>query len=511
MGRFRNFVIGLLLVLGIGMLAACGAAESQPMPSPDKVIETVVVTREVEVEKEVVVSQEVTVEVPVEKIVEVTPTPLTPVVVSVTDAALEDDVLGMQRQRWVLEQFHTLRPEVIINPNPYRYDPQTFITRTMGLADSPLAPSRPPEDTYAVRLTDARALIEGGYAADMTDYVEATPYRAALHPALLALAQDGYGKIYGLPHAANGMGLMYNRRLFVEAGLDPDKPPQTWEEVREYARQIRANLEGVDGFNIRNEGALGGWMSVAMMVTFGGDTVQSVDGRWIAAYNNNAMVAALQVMHDLRWQDNATTAETATWGNFALVLDFVAGKTAMTIASADTLGWMIRNLDDLPLDEVGFGRMPNGGANATLGEGRVWLYNPASSPETLEAALAFNTWREFDLTAFEHTVQLQAEHGELVGLPYLNVFTGEYGRQRAAIVEQYANVPVANYANFIDSGMAVRSGPPVAEQALYEAVGRVLRQVLAAPNADIRAILDASAATFQAQVLDAINAIEEQE
>ncbi len=488
MRRLRSFTI---IALSVSLLAALTACAT---PLAEKVIETVIVTREVE--KEVLVTQEVIVEVPVEKIVEVTPTPLIPVMVSVTDAALEDDALGIQRQRWLLEQFHAIRPEVIIDPHPYRYDPQTFSAR----ANSPL------EDTYAVQLTDARRLIESGYAADITDYVEDIPYLAACHPAILALAQDAYGKIYGLPHAANGMGLMYNRRLFEEAGLDPDKPPQTWGEAREAARRIHARLEGVDGFNIRNEGALGGWMSVALMVTFGGDTVQSVDGRWVAAYNNNAMVAAMQLMHDLRWQDNATTSDIATWGNYALVLDFGSGKTAMTIASADTLGWMIHNLDDLPIDEIGFGRMPNGGANATLGTGSVWLYNPASSAETLEAALAFDTWREFDLAAFEHAVQLQAGHGELVGLPYINIFTGEYGQQRAAIVEKYANVPVANYANFIHAGVAVRGEPPVAAQELYEELGRVLQQVLAAPNSNIKTLLDASAASFQVRVLDVINA-----
>ncbi len=495
MRRFRSFTVIALSVLLLVALEACAT------PLAERVVETVVVTREVEVEKEVVVTQEVTVEVPVEKIVEVTPTPLIPVVVSVTDAALEDDALGIQRQRWLLEQFHAIRPEVVIDPNPYRYDLQTFIVR----ANSPL------EDTYAVRLPDARTLIERGYAADITDYVEDTSYPTAYHPALLALAQDAYGKIYGLPHAANGMGLMYNRRLFEEAGLDPDKPPQTWGEVREAARQIHARLEGVDGFNIRNEGALGGWMSVALMVTFGGDTVQSVDGRWVAVYNNNAMIAALQLMHDLRWKDNATTSDISTWGNYALVLDFGSGKTAMTIASADTLGWMIRNLTDLPIDEIGFGRMPNGGANATLGTGSVWLYNPASSSETLEAALAFNTWREFDLAAFENAVRLQAEHGELVGLPYINLFTGEYGQQRAAIVEKYANLPVANYANFIHAGVAVRGEPPIAAPELYEELGQVLRQILAAPAPNIKALLDASAASFQARVLDVINATQVKE
>ena len=34
-----------------------------------------------------------------------------------------------------------------------------------------------------------------------------------------------------------GIGLHYNRALFEEAGLDPDQPPTTWDEVREYAKR----------------------------------------------------------------------------------------------------------------------------------------------------------------------------------------------------------------------------------------------------------------------------------
>ena len=48
--------------------------------------------------------------------------------------------------------------------------------------------------------------------------------------------------------------------------------------------------------------------------------------------------------------------------------------------------------------------------------------------------------------------------------------------------------------------------PPVAAQELYEELGQVLRQVLATPNPDIRALLDASVVRFQSQVLDVINA-----
>jgi multiple sugar transport system substrate-binding protein len=53
---------------------------------------------------------------------------------------------------------------------------------------------------------------------------------AAIFPgAQEPLAIDG--KIYGYPIRANSIQLVYNKKLFKEAGLDPDKPPKTFDEL----------------------------------------------------------------------------------------------------------------------------------------------------------------------------------------------------------------------------------------------------------------------------------------
>jgi len=47
------------------------------------------------------------------------------------------------------------------------------------------------------------------------------------------------GKSYAVPWYASVPIMMYNKELFERAGLDPDTPPQTWEEVTEIARKIK--------------------------------------------------------------------------------------------------------------------------------------------------------------------------------------------------------------------------------------------------------------------------------
>lgn len=46
------------------------------------------------------------------------------------------------------------------------------------------------------------------------------------------------GTLYALPILQNSLGYLYNVDLFKEAGLDPDNPPQTWDELRDAAAKL---------------------------------------------------------------------------------------------------------------------------------------------------------------------------------------------------------------------------------------------------------------------------------
>ncbi len=58
------------------------------------------------------------------------------------------------------------------------------------------------------------------------------------HPKAAALTQRG-GKTYGLSYVFSTPTLFYNANLFTQAGLDPNKPPKTWEEVEAAANRIQ--------------------------------------------------------------------------------------------------------------------------------------------------------------------------------------------------------------------------------------------------------------------------------
>src|SRR6478735_9642314 len=56
------------------------------------------------------------------------------------------------------------------------------------------------------------------------------------------------GKYFGVPKATNTIALYYNKDMFKAKGLDPNKPPQTWDELLDAARKLTdpaANVYGI--------------------------------------------------------------------------------------------------------------------------------------------------------------------------------------------------------------------------------------------------------------------------
>jgi len=70
----------------------------------------------------------------------------------------------------------------------------------------------------------------------------------------VSINQNTYrGKLYGIPWVLSPEALFYNKRLFREAGLDPNRPPRNWDELKRYAVILTKRSEdgGIEqlGFN----------------------------------------------------------------------------------------------------------------------------------------------------------------------------------------------------------------------------------------------------------------------
>jgi ABC-type glycerol-3-phosphate transport system substrate-binding protein len=86
------------------------------------------------------------------------------------------------------------------------------------------------EDVFYVYYTDVQKIIKAKQAADISQYVGSVKALADVRPDVKGVFNDG-DKTYGVPRNNYNMGLVYNRKLFTQAGLNPDAPPKTWAEV----------------------------------------------------------------------------------------------------------------------------------------------------------------------------------------------------------------------------------------------------------------------------------------
>ncbi len=80
--------------------------------------------------------------------------------------------------------------------------------------------------------------VPGGLYADISDlYTPAE--RARIMDGMLDAVTVG-GKLYAAPLMASWTIMFYNSEMFQQAGLDPKKPPRTWDELVAYGKKLQS-------------------------------------------------------------------------------------------------------------------------------------------------------------------------------------------------------------------------------------------------------------------------------
>jgi len=108
------------------------------------------------------------------------------------------------------------------------------------------------------------------------------------------------GKLYGIPLFNSTRVLAYNKDLFQEAGLDPERPPETWTELVEYGKKLtKWNGDVLDtaGFEVPLGKEMGVNFFCQLLWQKGGD-IFNADNTQVV-FNSREGVEALQFYADL--------------------------------------------------------------------------------------------------------------------------------------------------------------------------------------------------------------------
>jgi multiple sugar transport system substrate-binding protein len=144
------------------------------------------------------------------------------------------------------------------------------------------------------------------------------------------------GKLYGVPTNNETMAFIWNKQLFADAGLDPESPPATWDDVVAYSNQIKQET-GKNGYGMVAKVNAGNTPFRAMPViwAYGASALdEAVDEPTYETtmINSPEGIAALQVFYDMYVRDKSVPTSALTNTQVENQPLFFAGEIAMMIA-----------------------------------------------------------------------------------------------------------------------------------------------------------------------------------
>lgn len=207
------------------------------------------------------------------------------------------------------------------------------------------------------------------------------------------------GKTYGVPQVTDSLALLYNKKLFSDAGVTA--APKTWADVKTAAAAIKSKT-GVDGLFIN----AGGYFLLPFIYGEGGDLVDA-PGKKIVV-NSAQNVAGITVAQDLV-ASGAAVKPPANDSYGTMMTLFKENKVAMIINGP----WEVNNVKGAPtfggLENLGIAPVPAGSAKAGAPVGGhnyvIWSGMPQAKTA---AAIAF--------VKFMSSAESQAFLAEKLGL-----------------------------------------------------------------------------------------------
>ncbi|MDT8899441.1 ABC transporter substrate-binding protein [Thermanaerothrix sp. 4228-RoL] len=182
-------------------------------------------------------------------------------------------------------------------------------------------------DIAAVDLVWMPKLAKTGAIVPLNDYIRASKVNLDdFYPSQLAV--DRYDdQIFGMPVSTNNLELFYNKDLFKAAGLDPNMPPKTWDELFQIAKQCANPARGIVGMELYTEPGEGlTWQFQVYLWQSGGEFLSKDLNS--AAFNSPAGEKALRFWVDLIKEGGY---QISSWGLFG------QGKSCMVMDGS----WMV--------------------------------------------------------------------------------------------------------------------------------------------------------------------------
>lgn len=187
----------------------------------------------------------------------------------------------------------------------------------------------PPDVTFADLGGWVPTFAARGWLEPLDDRLAKSEVTAQIWPNIWPTVEYE-GKRYGLPWYVDDRLLLYNTEMFEKAGLDPNKPPETWDELLEYAKILTDPSKGQYGYGVsglKSEVTTLGYM--IFLLGNGGQLL--TDDYKHVAFNTQEGIEALQFYTDLFTKHRVSPPGTLSYGEDDYRTMMAQGRVAMAI------------------------------------------------------------------------------------------------------------------------------------------------------------------------------------
>ncbi len=294
-----------------------------------------------------------------------------------------------------------------------------------------------PPVTSVLLSTDMFTLIDEDAIVPFDNFAKSADdkkWMGSFYKAFMLNSQSG-GKTWGIPFQRSTIVLYYNKELFKAAGLDANKPPQTWAEMADYAKKLTVKDSSGKttqfGIQIPSSG-FPYWLFQALAIQNG--VAMANDSGNAVKFDDPKVIEALQYWVDLAKQGSHPPG-IVEWGTTPK--DFFEKKVAMMWTTTGNL----TNVRNNAKFDFGVAMLPAGkNRGSPTGGGNFYIFKK-STPAQQEAAYKFIKW----ITHPERAARWSMETGYVAtsDAAYLTDTLRKYGRDFPPAVVARDQLPYA--------------------------------------------------------------------
>jgi multiple sugar transport system substrate-binding protein len=223
-----------------------------------------------------------------------------------------------------------------------------------------------PPDLVSLDLIQNPKFNATGGFADLTGRYGRLRYKDELSRAMLRLGEHK-GKQYQLPFSSDNSAVYWNKALFAEIGLDPDKGPETWADYAEYARRLTRPPERY-GTRLSVKSGGGYMFTFLPWVWANGGDVLDADGTR-CTFNSPQAIEALEAWVDMNQKAQVTPPQNRSGESYNVNEHFYGGQLAMFLGGNAGIPTHKRQAPDLQFNTALMPKPKAGGRTASFAGG----------------------------------------------------------------------------------------------------------------------------------------------